>query len=83
VEDVDGELSLNSAEHAFHVTQDSDVPDWLLASVHEGLARAYAAKDDVRARDEWYAAASELVDQIHDDESCWLIADHLDGVPGP
>jgi hypothetical protein len=79
----DGALSLNFAQHALDVAQDSDVPDWLLASVHEGLARAYAANGDARARDEWYAAAAKLVDQIDDDEWRSLIADQLDSVPPP
>ncbi len=76
-------VSLNFAQHAFDAAQDADVPDWLLASVHEGLARAYAATGDVRARDEWYEAAAELVGQISDDESRSVIADQLDSVPRP
>ena len=79
----EGALSLNFAQLAYDLAQRIDAPDWLVASVHEGLARAYAATGNAPARDEWYAAASELADQISDQEYRALIADQLDSVPRP
>lgn len=79
----DGALALNFARRAYNTARHTDAPDWLTASVHEGLARAYAAVGDVKARDEWYASAAELVDQISDHEMRALIADQLDSVPRP
>lgn len=76
----EGALSLNDAQRAFELAQEIDAPGWLVASVHEGLARAYAATDNARARDEWYAAAPDLADQK---EYRALIADQLDSVPRP
>jgi hypothetical protein len=79
----DGALAINFAQHAYDLAHDAAAPDWLVASVHEGLARACAAIGKARARDEWYAAATELADQIQDPEYRALIADHLDSVPRP
>jgi hypothetical protein len=79
----EGTVALNFAQLAFDLAHDADVPDWLVASVHEGFARAYAAAGDARARDDWYASAIELADQIADDEYRALIADQLDSVPRP
>jgi hypothetical protein len=77
----DGALAINFAQHAYDLAHDAAVPDWLIASVHEGLARACAAIGKGRARDEWYAAAIELADRIENQEYRALIADHLDSVP--
>ena len=38
----DGELSLRFAERAHRAAQENAVPDWLVASTAEGVARAYA-----------------------------------------
>ena len=79
----EGALALNFAHYAYDLAHDTDAPDWLVASVHEGFARAYAAIGDTQARDEWYESAAELADQIVDDEYRALIADQLDSVPRP
>jgi hypothetical protein len=76
-------LALDFAQLAYDQAQDADVPDWLIASVHEGLARAFAAAGDTPTRDKWCAAAVELVDRISDDESRELIAEQLASVPRP
>jgi hypothetical protein len=74
-------LAVRFAQRAYDRAQDADVPDWLGASVCEGLARAHAANGDLALRNQWYEAAEDLVERIEDHESKALIADQLDSVP--
>jgi hypothetical protein len=74
-------LAVRFAQRAYDRAQEADGPDWLGASVCEGLARAYAANGDLALRNQWYEAAEDLVERIEDHESKALIADQLDSVP--
>jgi hypothetical protein len=74
-------LAVRFAQRAYDRAQEADVPDWLGASVCEGLARAHVANGDLALRNQWYEAAVDLVERIEDHESKSLIADQLDSVP--
>jgi hypothetical protein len=74
-------LAVRFAQRAYDGAQAIDVPDWLGASVCEGLARAHAANGDLALRNQWYETAEDLIEQIEDHESKSLIADQLDSVP--
>ena len=58
-----------------------DLPDFLYASVAEGVARAYAVAGNTAARDEWLVRAADLVARIEDDEDRSIIAEQLASVP--
>ena len=73
----DGELSLRFAERAHRAAQENAVPDWLVASTAEGVARAYAVTGDVEAFNNWSALAARLVEVIADPEDKALIASQL------
>ena len=77
----EGRLAVDFAQRAYDVAQHSSVPDWLLASTAEGLARAYAASAMVEQRDAWCVIAGRLVDAIADDEDRTLIVSQLMTVP--
>jgi predicted lipid-binding transport protein (Tim44 family) len=74
-------LALRFAQCAYDHAQEAEVPDWLSASVCEGLARAHAANGDLALRNQWYETAADLIERIEDHESKALIAAQLDSVP--
>jgi hypothetical protein len=74
-------LAVSFARRAYEAAQRVTVPDWLSASVAEGLARAYAVNGDEALRDEWMATADQLAGLIVDDEDRKLIASQLATVP--
>jgi len=76
-----GDLAVFFAKRANELAQSFDSPDWLRASVAEGLARAYDAAGDLDTREQWRERASELVGLIRDDEDRQLISDQLASVP--
>lgn len=76
-----GSLSLAFALRANDAARESDAPDWLVASVAEGVARAYAATGSHEERDEWLRHAERLVESIADEEDRELIARQLASVP--
>lgn len=73
----DGVLSLRFAERAHAAAQENSVPDWLVASTAEGVARAYAVIGNVEAFNNWSALAARLVEVIADPEDKALIASQL------
>jgi hypothetical protein len=77
----EGSLSLAFAIRASGAVQRFDAPDWLVASVAEGVARAYAALGSGAERDEWLNSAERLVEAIADQEDRELIASQLASVP--
>jgi hypothetical protein len=77
----EGQLALTFAQRAYDAAQNALIPDWLSASVCEGLARAYAAIGDSASRTEWFVAAQQLITLIDDDEDRELIASQLASVP--
>ena len=68
------------SERAFtllHSPSDSPLPDWLEASVHEGLARAHLAAGDRDAAEFSFHAATDALDRITEDDDRALIAGQL------
>jgi len=74
-------LALTYAQRAYDAAQDTEVKDWLLASVAEGLTRAYAANGDVASREQWRTTTEELIAQIKDNEDRDLIAEQVASIP--
>jgi hypothetical protein len=56
-------------------------PAWLVASLHEGMARACAAAGDATGRDRHLASARVALAEETDDEDRALIQSQLDDVP--
>ena len=79
----DGELSLRFAERAHRAAQENAVPDWLVASTAEGVARAFAVTGDVEAFNNWSALAARLIEVIADPEDKALIASQLAELDAP
>ena len=79
----DGELSLRFAERAHRAAQENAVPDWLVASTAEGVARAFAVTGDVEAFNNWSALAARLIEVIADPEDKSLIASQLADIEAP
>ena len=79
----DGELSLRFAERAHRAAQENAVPDWLVASTAEGVARAFAVTGDVEAFNNWSALAARLIEVIADPEDKELIASQLAELDAP
>jgi hypothetical protein len=79
----DGQLSLVFATRAHAAAQDNDVPDWLVASCAEGVARAYAAAGDAGQFGNFFGLATRLVAAIADTEDRELIAGQLADIKAP
>ena len=79
----EAELSLRFARRAHSASQENEVPDWLVASTAEGVARAYAALGDAEEFTHWSALAARLVDVIADPEDKSLIASQLANIEAP
>lgn len=79
----DGQLALVFAKRAHAAAQDNGVPDWLVASSAEGVARAYAAAGDVEQFGHYFALATRLVSVIADADDRKLIASQLADIEVP
>jgi len=79
----EGELSLRFAKRAHSAAQEYEVPDWLVASSAEGVARAFAALGDVEEFNNWSALAARLVEVIADPEDKSPIASQLADIEAP
>jgi hypothetical protein len=79
----EGELALRFATRAHSAAQENEVPDWLIASSAEGVARAYAALGDVKEFNNWSALATRLIDVIADPQDKALIASQLADIEAP
>jgi hypothetical protein len=60
-----------------------DAPTWLVASVHEGLARAHAAAGDRASYETEAARCRELLAQVDDEGDRALVQSQLDAIPAP
>jgi hypothetical protein len=68
-----GSLAMEAADKSLeHLSKIESPADWLIASLNEGLARAYLAAGDVRA-DAAIAATAQLIESIEDPEDRALI----------
>jgi hypothetical protein len=79
----DGALALRFAQRAQAAAQDNEVPDWLVASTAEGVARAYAATGNVEEFNNYAALATRLIDVIADPEDQSLIASQFAEIKSP
>jgi hypothetical protein len=79
----DVDLALLFAQRANDAARDIDVPDWLVASTAEGVARAYSQCGDVEEFSNWSALATRLIDVIADPADKSLIASQLASIPLP
>lgn len=79
----DGALALRFAKRAHGAAQDNEVPDWLLASTAEGVARAYATTGNVEEFNNYAALATRLIDVIADPEDKSLIASQFAEIESP
>jgi hypothetical protein len=79
----DGELALRFAKRAHSVAQENEIPDWLIASTAEGVARAYAVTGDVEEFNNWSALAARLIGVIADPEDKALIASQMAEIEVP
>ena len=75
-----GLLALSYAQRAYDAAQDPRIPDWLLASTAEGMARAYAVLGDVEQRNAWCLTCEKLIGDIRDDDDRSIIAQQLASV---
>jgi hypothetical protein len=67
-----------TAQRVLDVDDDPGVPDWLAASVHEGLARAYLASGEPEAAALAHDAARQALADIADPEDRALVESQLD-----
>ena len=73
----EGLRAIEAAEKSLqHLSEIASPADWLIASLNEGLARAYMAASDARAH-EAIKKTSELVANILDDEDREIIAEQF------
>jgi hypothetical protein len=70
-------LAVTFARLANDAAEGAAVPDWLVASTAEGMARAYLAAGEHEQSREWARRAVRLVGLIEDAESRDVIADQL------
>ncbi|MGB8196266.1 MAG: hypothetical protein WCF25_04575 [Acidimicrobiales bacterium] len=79
----DGALAVRFAKRAHAAAQDNAVPDWLVASTAEGVARAYATIGNVEEFNNYAALATRLIDVIADPEDQSLIASQFAEIRSP
>lgn len=77
------DLALDFAASAHQVALDADVPDWLRASVCEGMARAHAAAGHTQERDDWISRTQQALAEVADDEDRQLIEEQLASIDRP
>ena len=77
-----GDLALRFAERAYAAGLAEGTPDWLHASTAEGVARAFAAADDLVESEAWCAVAAHLVERIADEDDRAVVAGQLADLRG-
>lgn len=77
-----GALAIEAANESVKLLASIESPDdWLVASIHEGLARAYVAAKDVRANAEILKSAT-LISKIADPEDRQIIEEQFSSIKG-
>jgi hypothetical protein len=61
----------------------ADVPTWLRASAHEGLARAHAAAGDRASYELEAQRCRDLLTHVTDEDDRTLVQSQLDAIPAP
>ena len=74
-------MALDFANAAHETASTSGVPDWLLASTCEGVARAHAVAGHAQERDVWIAKAHEILATVADAEDRAYITSQLAAIP--
>ncbi|GAA1959313.1 hypothetical protein GCM10009798_18580 [Nocardioides panacihumi] len=77
------EPALFHSERALELAARPGVDDWLLASTHEGLARALAVAGDLETARDVRDRALTLLEGISDPEDRKIVADDIDTLPIP
>jgi hypothetical protein len=77
------DVALRFADAAVTRAAASDVPLWLHASAHEGLARAHAAAGDRIGYEREAEIARTLLESVSDAENRELIESQLASIPSP
>jgi hypothetical protein len=75
------EPALHHARRCAEIAAASDVPDWLVASAHEGLARAYAVAGDKAKAREQRDLAHTVLRTVTDPEEREVVEADLAGIP--
>lgn len=78
-----GELALSFATAAVARVEAADVPIWLKASTHEGLARAHAAAGDKAGYEREVQLTRSLLDQVTEKGDRDLVQSQLESIPAP
>jgi DNA-binding transcriptional MerR regulator len=78
-----GESALFHARRCLDYASRPGIDDWLLASAHEGLARAQAVAGDVESARDSRDTALALLDKITDPEDREVVAVDIDTLPIP
>jgi hypothetical protein len=77
------DVALSFAQAAVDRVSSADVPTWLKASTHEGLARAHAAAGDRLGYEREAARARELLATVSEAGDRDLIESQLASIPAP
>lgn len=75
------EPALHHARRCLDLTAAHPVPDWLVASAHEGLARAYATAGDTARAREHRDLAHTTLRAVTDPEEREVVESDLAGIP--
>ena len=75
------EPALHHARRCAEVAAEADLPAWLVASSHEGLARAYVAAGDRPAAAAELARARAALARVTDPEDRQVVESDLAGIP--
>jgi len=76
-------LALLFAHAAVDRAESNDLPTWLKASTHEGLARAHAGAGDTASFSYEADLTTALLEKVADDEDRELVASQLASIPPP
>jgi hypothetical protein len=79
------DLALSFAHACVERVESEDLPTWLVASAHEGLARAHAAAGDRPSYEREAQRCRDLLAQVDDGDADdrALIQSQLDAIPAP
>ena len=75
------EPALHHARRCLEIATGGDVPDWLIASAHEGMARAYAVAGQRESALASRAAAEAALAEVTDPEDRQVVQDDLASLP--
>lgn len=75
------EPALHHARRAVELAAAPELPEWLVASAHEGLARAYAVAGDRDAAAREVRLARVALEKVEDPEEREVVESDLAGIP--